>query len=224
MTDSGKALFSTLVPLAMVVALSPMSVVPALLLVLHAPRRRPSGLAFFFGWLAGLTAVTAVFVQVPLLVGLDHSTPPWEPWVCIVIGAVLILVGLWRWVTRKPSAKSATWLIRMSSKVTPGTAAATGMVLAVINPKVLLITAAAGLAIGTAELSTPIAAGAIAGYAALAGSTVAVPILTYAAAAERIDPQLERVRAWIERHQSRLTTMILLVIAVVLLYTGVRGL
>jgi hypothetical protein len=217
------ALFSTLVPLAVVVALSPLSVVPALLLVLHSPRRRPAGLAYLVGWLAALAAVTALFVQLPLLVGLNHSTPRWESWVCLVGGAVLFLVGVWRCVTRRPAAKTAAWLTNVITKIAPGTAAAIGIVLVVINPKILLVTAAAGLAIGTAGLSAPVAAGAVAGYAALAGSTAAVPILTYAVAAERIDPQLERAKDWIERHQSGLTTTVVLLVAALLLYSGVRG-
>src|SRR4026209_2533307 len=41
-----------LIPLALVVALSPLSIIPAVL-VLHTPRPRPTGLAFLAGWLVG---------------------------------------------------------------------------------------------------------------------------------------------------------------------------
>ena len=47
-----------LIPLALVVALSPLSIIPAVL-VLHTPRPRPTGLAFLAGWLVGLFALTA---------------------------------------------------------------------------------------------------------------------------------------------------------------------
>jgi len=40
-------------PLALVVALSPLSIIPAVL-VLHTPRPRPTGLAFLVGWLSDL--------------------------------------------------------------------------------------------------------------------------------------------------------------------------
>lgn len=50
-----------LVPLALVIALSPLSVIPAVLVV-HSPQPRPSSLAFLGGWLLGLAVVTAVFV------------------------------------------------------------------------------------------------------------------------------------------------------------------
>ena len=41
-----------LIPLALVVALSPVSIIPAVL-VLQTPRPRPAGLAFLAGWLIG---------------------------------------------------------------------------------------------------------------------------------------------------------------------------
>ena len=40
-----------LIPLALVVALSPLSIIPAML-VLHTPRPQPTGLAFLAGWLS----------------------------------------------------------------------------------------------------------------------------------------------------------------------------
>ena len=54
-------MLTTLIPLALVVSVSPLSVIPAVL-VLQTPRPRPTSLAFLGGWLLGLTALTAVFV------------------------------------------------------------------------------------------------------------------------------------------------------------------
>ena len=53
--DWGSVL-TELIPLALVVALSPLSIIPAVL-VLHTPRPRPTGLAFLAGWLLGLAGV-----------------------------------------------------------------------------------------------------------------------------------------------------------------------
>ncbi len=68
MTESWGSVLAELIPLAMVVALSPLSIIPAVL-VLHTPRPRPAGLAFLAGWLIGLTALTAIFVGVSGLFG-----------------------------------------------------------------------------------------------------------------------------------------------------------
>ena len=63
-----------LIPLALVVALSPLSIIPAVL-VLHTPRPRPTGLAFLAGWLVGLAALTAIFVEVADLLGGLEKAP-----------------------------------------------------------------------------------------------------------------------------------------------------
>ena len=93
----------------------------------------------------------------------------------------------------------------------------------VANPKVLVMNAAAGLIIGTAAVG---ASGllAVAFYTALAGSTVIAPVLAYVVAGERVDPQLERIRHWMQREQAALTAIILVVVGVMLAYTGIRAL
>ena len=84
-----------LIPLALVVALSPLSIIPAVVLVLHTDHPRPTGLAFMAGWLVGLAALTVIFVQVPHLVdGLGQESPRWAPWVRIAIGVLLIVLAV----------------------------------------------------------------------------------------------------------------------------------
>ena len=60
------SVLTELIPLALVVALSPLSIIPAVL-VLHTPRPRPTGLAFLAGWLVGLAALTTIFLEVSSL-------------------------------------------------------------------------------------------------------------------------------------------------------------
>lgn len=76
-----------LVPLALVIALSPLSVIPAVLVV-HSPQPRPSSLAFLGGWLLGLAVVTAVFVAASgALGGLSTTSPAWASWLRVVLGS-----------------------------------------------------------------------------------------------------------------------------------------
>jgi cellulose biosynthesis protein BcsQ len=57
----------------------------------------------------------------------------------------------------------------------------------------------------------------------LAASTVLIPMLAYAVAADRLDGPLERVREWIERQHAALTAVILALVGIVLLYQGIRA-
>ena len=189
MSGNWGSVLTELIPLALVVALSPLSIIPAVL-VLHTPRPRPTGLAFLAGWLVGLAALTAIFVEVSsLLGGVGNKPPGWASWLRVVVGAALIVFGVYRWLTRKRSAHTPRWMQSMS-KLTPLRAAATAAVLTVANPKVLFICAAAGLAIGTAGLGGTGVWIAEVWYVVVAASTVAIPILAYAVSGDRLDEPL----------------------------------
>jgi Sap, sulfolipid-1-addressing protein len=212
-----------LIPLALVVALSPLSIIPAVL-VLHTPRPRPTGLAFLVGWLIGLAALTAIFLGVSnLLGGLGEKPPGWASWLRIVIGVALIVFGIYRWLMRKRSAHTPGWMQSLG-KLTPVRAGAAAVALTVVNPKVLFVSAAAGLAIGSAGLATAHAWVAVVWYVAVAGSTVAIPILAYAVSGDRLDEPLRRLKDWMERQHAVLVAAILIVIGLLVLYKGIHGL
>lgn len=217
-------MLTELIPLALVVALSPLSIIPAVL-VLHTPRPRPTALAFLAGWLIGLAALTSIFVEVSSLLGGMHDKPPgWASWLRIVIGAALIVFGVYRWLTRHRAAHTPKWMQGIG-KLTPLRAAGAAVALTVVNPKVLFMCTAAGLAIGTAGVDrTADIWLAVAWYVVVAGSTVAIPILAYAASGDRLDAPLSRLKEWMERQHATLVAVILVVIGLLVLYKGIHGL
>src|SRR6185295_5296852 len=93
------------------------------------------------------------------------------------------------------------WLNGLS-RLTPIGAGAIAVGLILVNPKVLVMNAAAGLVIGTASLGMAGAWVAVAYYTVIAGSSVLVPILAYAVAGHRVDHQLERFKRWMERQHA----------------------
>lgn len=222
MSGNWGSILTELIPLALVVALSPLSIIPAVL-VLHTPRPRPTGLAFLVGWLVGLAALTAIFVEVSNLLGDLDKPPRWASWVRIVVGAALMVFGLYRWLTRNRSAHTPGWMQSLG-KLTPARAGLAAVALTVVNPKVLFICAAAGLAIGTAGVGATNAWVAVAWYVAVAGSTVAIPILAYAVSGDRLDEPLRRLKEWMERQHAVLVAAILIVIGLLVLYKGIHGL
>ncbi len=212
-----------LISLALVVALSPLSIIPAVVLVLHTDHPRPTGLAFMAGWLVGLAALTVIFVQVPHLVdGVGQESPRWAPWVRIAIGVLLIVLALGRWVTRDRATRPPALLNRLS-RITPVGAAVIGFVLSVANPKVVVMNAAAGLIIGTAAVGVGVWI-AVAFYTVVAGSTVVAPILAYTVAGERVDHQLEQFKDWMQRKHAVVTAVMLVIVGLLLCYSGIRAL
>ncbi|WP_102141251.1 GAP family protein [Mycobacterium hubeiense] len=222
MTGVWGAVLMELIPLALVVALSPLSIIPGVL-VLHTERPRETGLAFLLGWLVGLAALAAIFVAVSDLFGRLDEPPPWASWLRIAIGAALMVFGVYRWLTRHKSEHSPAWM-RSLTTVSPGRATVTAMALTVVNPKVLFVSAAAGLAIGTAGLGRAGAWSSVVYYALVAGSTVAIPILAYAISPARMHDPLQRLKDWMERNHATLVAAILVVIGLLVLYKGIHGL
>jgi protein-S-isoprenylcysteine O-methyltransferase Ste14 len=220
--DNWGSVLTKLIPLGLVIALSPITVIPAVL-VLHAPRPRSAGLAFLGGWVLGLVALIAVFVGASDLLGGLHQAPPrWASWLRVVLGSALIVFGIYSWLTRHRHTKTPAWL-RSFTKLTPVRAGVTGAVL-VIRPEVLILCAAAGLAIGTGGLGP--AAGWISGavFVIVSASTVAIPILGYVGAGDRLDDALERLKVWMEENHGAMMAVILVVIGLLVLYHGIHAL
>ncbi len=223
MAGNWGSVLTKLIPLALIIALSPITVIPAVL-VMHAPRPRPASLAFLGGWLIGLAALTAVFVTASDLLGALHEAPPtWVSWTRVTLGSALIGFGIFRWLTRHRQIDPPRWM-RPFAKLTPVRAGLTGVVLAPVRPEVLIVCATAGLAIGTGGFG--IAGVWIGGavFVAISASTVAIPILAYVGAGGRLDDELARFKDWMEKNHAALEAAILVVIGLMVLYNGIHAL
>jgi hypothetical protein len=223
MAGSWGTVLTGLTGLGLVIALSPITVIPAVL-VLQAPRPRPTGLAFLGGWVLGLAALTALAVGASgLLGGLDKAPPRWASWLRVVLGSGLILYGIYQWLTRHRHTESPAWM-RSFATITPVRAALTAVALVVIRPDVLLICVPAGLAIGGGGLGVTGDWIAAAIFVAIAASSVAIPILAYAAAGHRLDDTLARVKDWMDKNNAALMAAILVAVGALVLYHGIDAL
>ena len=216
-------MLGALIPLGLVIALSPITVIPAVL-VLQAPRPRPSGLAFLAGWVLGLAALTAVSVAGSgLLGGLHKPAPRWASWLRVILGAALIVFGIYRWFTRHRHTESPAWM-RSFATISPRRAGITGLVLVVVRVDVLVMCLVAGLAIGTGQLSVAGELICAAFFVAVSASTVAIPVLAYAGAGHRLDDTLARLKDWMEKNNAALLAAILVLIGLMVLYNGIHAL
>jgi len=222
-TGSWGSLLTTLIPLALVVAISPLSIIPAVL-VLQTPRPTPTGLTFLVSWLLGLAALTAIFIVSSDALGdLRKSPPAWASWLRIVLGVALIGYGIYEWLNRRHHTEAPKWM-KPFSTLTPARAGLTGLVLVVIRVEVLTMCALAGLAIGGSDVG--MTAEWILGiiFVAIAASTVAIPVLAYTGAGNRLAEPMARLKDWMERNNAALLAAILIVIGLMVLHNGVKAL
>lgn len=205
---------------ALVVAISPFSIVVAVIVLLHTNRPRINGTAFLAGRVLALAAVTAVFDQAPrIMSGLNRPIPPW---LLTVVGVVLLAAGAWLWIKRDRFATDPRWLARLN-ELSPIGAGAIGGFLVLSNPKMLAASAAAGLVIGTSTLHPAGVGLAVTYYAVVASSTVALPVLAYLVVGARYDVQLTRLKDWIDRRNAAIGAVVMVLVGVALLAMAVRA-
>jgi hypothetical protein len=220
---SWASVLSKLIPLAAVIALSPITVIPAVL-VLHAPRPRSSSLAFLGGWVLGLVAFTALFVSGSGMFGGLHKAPPtWASWLRVVLGSALVALGLFHWFTRHRHSAMPRWM-RSFSTLSPVRAGGMGVALAGLRPEVVILCLAAGLSIANSGFSVADQLVAAAIFVGISASTVAIPILGYVAAAYRLNDALERLKVWMQKNHGALLAITLVLIGLLVFYNGIRRL
>ena len=215
-----------LLPLAVGVAVSPIPIIAAILMLLAAPGGKRS-FGFLLGWVAGIAVATGVFTALAGA-GFGGSDEPSAAvsWVKVGLGAVLLLLAARQWRGRpKPGTDAALpgWMSAMNDFTLPK-AAGLGFVLSAVNPKNLLLCFAAGTAIGSGGLSIGGDVVAVAVFTILAASTVAVPVLAYAVARDRLRGPLDELKQWLQAHNAAVMSVLLLVIGVDLIGKGVGGL
>jgi hypothetical protein len=215
-----------LLPLAIGVAISPLPIIAAIVMLLTR-RAGLTSLGLLVGWVVGIVVATVVFVFVASTVGLDESSGPSTAgsWVKIGLG-VLLLLAARQWRGRPRPGQPVTmpkWMSAIDS-FTLGKAAGLGFVLSAVNPKNLVICATAGATIGAAALSGGQNAVAVAVFTVIGASTVAAPVVGYALAKERMRRPLDELRHWLEAHNNAVMSLLLLVIGVTVIGKGIGGL
>ena len=209
-------------PLALGIAASPFPVIPAILL-LFTDRPRAAAWAFLSGWLVGVGGAAAVFVLLAEVVDQSADTPSWASWARIVGGAALVAYGVKQWLGRGADAEEPAWM-RSISTATPASAVRLALLLSAANPKVLLLAAAGGLAIGADDFTARGDVAAVVVFTLVASVSVAVPVLAYTLLGERVLGPLGAARDWLVRHNAAVMAVVLVVIGALLLVKGATAL
>lgn len=221
----GSAIGDTL-PLALGIAISPVPIIAAILMLL-SPKARGTSVGFLLGWVVGIVVAVVVFT---LLSGLlpendPDASKPIAGTIKIVLGALLLLLALRQWRSRPRQGepeKLPKWMDAIDS-MTARRGFVLAFILAAINPKNLLLAAGAGVAIGTAGLSVGAATAVIVIFVVIAACSVAIPVIGYLLAADRMRGPLDALRGWLVHNNAAVMAVLLLVIGVVLVGKGIAS-
>jgi len=208
--------------LGLAVAASPFPIIPAILL-LFTPRARATSLGFLAGWVIGIVVGTGLFIALATAIEKLDEPPTWASWTRMVLGVLLLVLGVLRWRNRRAQQEIPAWMQSIDG-TTPAKALRLGVLLSAANPKVLLLAGAAGLAIGSAQLTTAGIVLATAAFTVVASSTVALPVLLYAVVGDRILVPLAGLRTWLQENNAAVMSVVITVIGAVLLVKGIGGL
>ena len=213
-------------PLAIALAFSTVTILAALLILL-SPNRSRSAIPFLIGMLVGMFVVAAVFTMAAQLVPTtrfprrtDEAVGQLE----IVVGIALILLGIFSvWRARKRTAKAIPPWLKTAETLGPVSSFGLAVILN-LRLKSLLLASAAGLALRADANSTAEAVIWLIIYTLIGASTVAVPIIATVMAPSRTEPRLVAAREWLTRNGEVLTGIILLLIGVIVIVIGVSRL
>jgi threonine/homoserine/homoserine lactone efflux protein len=211
------------IPLALGVAISPIPIIAAILMLL-SPKARGTSLGFLLGWLLGIVVAVVVFTLLSSVLpqGDPDESKPILGTVEIVLGLLLLVLAVRQWRSR-PAAGAEPALPKWMAAIDTMTAVRAlvlGFLLSALNPKNLLMGVAAGVAIGSDAQNAGEAVVAVIVYTVIAASTVAVPVIAYLAASSRMARPLEALRTWLVHNNATIMSVLLLVIGVVLIGKG----
>jgi Sap, sulfolipid-1-addressing protein len=211
-----------LLPLAIGVAVSPIPIIAAILMLLgkHA---RTTSLGFAAGWLAGIVLATTIFVFLGGAMDSDSGPSTTASWIKVALGVLLLAEGVREWRARTASAAPPKWMGAID-EMNPLTGFGIGFALAAINPKNLIMCVAAGVTVGSGALDATGEVVAVAVFSLLAATTVLIPVVGYQIASQRLSGPLERLKVWLEANNKTVMAVLILVIGVALIGKGVGGL
>ena len=218
------AVIGDILPLALGVAISPIPIIAAILMLL-SPKARVTSVGFLLGWVAGIVIAVTVFTLLASVLprGETDDSHPVKGVIQLVLGALLLLLALRQWRGRPRAGEEPAlpkWM-QAIDQVTFAKALGLGFLLSAVNPKNLLLAAAAGTDIGSARLDTGSIVIVIAVFTVIAASTILIPVVGYLIAADRLKAPLAALRGWHAKDNPLIKAVLLLVIGANLIGKGI---
>ena len=204
---------------ALGIAISPIPIA-AVILMLFSAKARVNAPIFLSGWVLGIAAVATVVLLIP---GIDPTADDQPSTTAGVIkallGTLLLAAAIRQWRDRPAPGEAPhmpKWMSGINS-LRPPAAFGMALLLSAVNPKNLVLSAAAGVSIGEADLTSAQTAVSVAIFTALASLSIALPTFGYLIAGERVQPTLSRTKDWLIANNGLVTALLFLVFSALLL-------
>src|SRR3954470_7488618 len=144
-----------ILPLAIGIAISPIPIIAAILMLL-SPKARGTSVGFLIGWVLGIVVAVVVFTLLSSIIPQDDGgSKPIAGVIKILLGLGLLFLAFRQWRGR-PAAGVEPAMPKWMSAIDTMTAArglVLGFLLSALNPKNLLMGVAAGVAVGSGGLT-----------------------------------------------------------------------
>lgn len=215
-----------ILPLALGVAISPIPIIAAILMLL-SPKAKGTSVGFLVGWVLGIVVAVVLFTLLASVIPEQDpdASKPIAGAIKLLLGVALLLLAVRQWRSRPVPGEDAAlpkWMAAID-QMTAGRAFVLGFLLSAVNPKNLIMAVAAGVIIGTGGLSIGEASVAILVFVLIAASSVAVPVIAYLVASTRMAGPLEALRGWLVRNNATVMALLLLVIGILVIGKGIAS-
>jgi threonine/homoserine/homoserine lactone efflux protein len=221
-----RSVIGNLLPLALVVAVSPINIVAAILL-LFSKRPIANATVYLLGFILGVAAMLGGLTAVADVIGLSPDTERSRGASALVLalGLFLIVVGVRKLSHRPGQEQKADQPRWMKGIADFGTRQSflVGVSVGALNPKNIAVAFASAVVVATAQLPVGQQVGVIAIYTLVASIGVASPIVAALALGDRSESVLSGWREWLDRNNGTVMAVIYLFFGVILLGRGIAG-
>ncbi len=221
-----KEVLGDILPLAIVVTISPINIVAAILLlfskrpVLHAS-------CYLAGFIAGVAAVLGALIALADTIGLstNEQRSRGASGLLLALGIWLLVVAVRKFRSRPGPGETAPapkWMDGIAG-FGPGKSLAVGATVGAVNPKNIAVGLASAVTIASAGLPVGQAVGVVAAYTVIASLGVAAPIVATLLLGDRSDDVLTGWQGWLNRNNTAMMAVLYLVFGVILVGKGLGG-
>jgi hypothetical protein len=205
------------------VAISPVPII-AVTLMLFSRRARVNGLMFLLGWVVALAVVSGVAYAAAdqANAATDSTASDSIAWGKIVFGVLFLMLAARNWRSRPAPGtepEMPKWMAGIDA-LEPVKALGLGLLLAGVNPKNLMLAAAAGAGLAALGLSTVDAIGSLIVFVVIASITIAGPVIYYLLGGEHAKANLDEMKNWLALHNNAVMAVLFLVFASKLIADG----